>query len=412
MSSQPKHLVPNYYKVRVLIAESATQVQSALLEIINGLGCEIKKVNNREEIVRSLKHGVLSYTPFHLLILDEQLLGSDSKPVLQKIRQEPGLQNVKAILLSSTPQPLNAAPETDATFDAWLLKPVRASDIMDALQKILGLGFASSETPQLKGHILVVEDDELSRELLKILLTKHGYAVTLALNGLEALTIFKATLFDLVLMDLQMPEMDGVTTAQRIREMEAGQSRVPVVALTASNIPTNSPFQFKRDIDAILTKPFQIQTLLQVIESHIGKSTSQIAGQSTSTTGTGQAVVMDVQNALPHFGLDPEQYTEIFGEFQLSLPGRMAEMEKAFNAKDFAQLARLAHNLKGVAANVGAMRLSEYSAQLDEQCDNAQLEQIAQTLEAIRNAMEWLQANAIHLIENYLSSTQDQTRAE
>jgi HPt (histidine-containing phosphotransfer) domain-containing protein len=90
----------------------------------------------------------------------------------------------------------------------------------------------------------------------------------------------------------------------------------------------------------------------------------------------------------------------------------MAEMDEAFRAKDFSKLARMAHNLKGVAANVGAMQLSEFSAQLDEQCGNRQMDQIAQTLEAIRIAMEWLRTNASHQIENYLSSLSNQTRVE
>lgn len=403
--------MPNFHKVRVLVAESPAQSQSAIWEAISKLGCEIKNVNKPEEIVLSLKHGAISYTPFHLLVIDEELLGGDSRRVLQIIRQDPSLQNIKVLLLSSTPQSMDVASETNITVNACILKPVSASDIRAALQKALGFTPTSAGPTTPNRRILVVEDDELSQELMKILLTKHGYVVTLALNGLEALKIFKTGLFDLVLMDLQMPEMDGATTARRIREMEAGQSRIPIVALTASNIPTVASYKLSGEIDTILTKPFQIQNVLQVIESHIGNSTGQTTSPSVGTT-TEPAVMLDIQNALPHFGLDAEQYREIFGEFQRSLSSRMAEMDEVFNTKDFTRLARLAHNLKGVAANVGAMQLSEFSAQLDEQCHDKQMSQIAQTLETMHILVEWLQTNAFHLIENYILSTPYQTRAE
>jgi CheY-like chemotaxis protein len=279
-------------------------------------------------------------------------------------------------------------------------------------EKQMHMPTVGSTAYSLKGHILVVEDDELSQELMKILLTKQGYRVTLALNGIEALRIFQTNVFDLILLDLQMPEMDGITTAKKIREMEANRSRIPIVALTASNISPDSSFQHREEIDIILTKPFEIQKIIQVIESKIERKTSQPTMQTEIAAEEGQAAFLDVRQGLPHFGFDQEQYREILEDFRQSLPGRIAEMEKAFRVADLTKLAYLAHNLKGVAANVGAMQLSEISAQLDEQCDDREMNQISKSLHRIENAMNALQVNAINSAEKYFASNPSHTRDE
>lgn len=234
-------------------------------------------------------------------------------------------------------------------------------------------------------NILIVEDDALSLELMRNVLAKNGYEVTLASSGIEAVEACSRSAFDLIFMDLQMPGMDGFATAEKIREVEQTSGRrAPIVALTASNVSGRAYQYFKTEFSRILTKPFEIPTILQTIED--------LTRQSGHRDEPGE--IMDIRSALPHFGLDVDQFREIFAEFQESLPGRLEDMERSLRENDLIGLARHAHNLKGVAANVGAMQLSNSASRLDDAADQADTTQIQKWLAQIRTDMRQLQENA------------------
>ena len=312
------------------------------------------------------------------------------------IRQSPGNQYFRVILLTSI-----ATTQVESGIfkhiDACLRKPIREESVHAAIREALN----SREAHSAKRRILIVEDDVLSLELMKILLTKNGCAVTLAANGLEALEACARTPFDLIFMDLQMPDMDGFTTASKIRDMGEHGRCVPIIALTASNLAGDAYSKFNGKFTRMLAKPFEIATILCAIEEHTGKELDRdipIAHEK-------RPPFVNVPEALRHFGLDQELFRQIFKEFQASLPGRLAEMEEAFFARDLTSLARIAHNLKGVAANVGAMQLSEASARLDEQSNLNDAEHIPGTLEEIRTMANMLEDNATYIIEEHLSST-------
>jgi CheY-like chemotaxis protein len=122
---------------------------------------------------------------------------------------------------------------------------------------------ASEKNPPLK--ILVVDDDVLNRRLMKVLLTHEGYQVDLASNGLEAFDAIKYQQFDIVFMDLRMPEMDGLEASRRIREWEEGGPHTFIVGLTASYLPEEGPKMFEAGIDNYISKPFQMEHIQRML---------------------------------------------------------------------------------------------------------------------------------------------------
>lgn len=122
---------------------------------------------------------------------------------------------------------------------------------------------AEKETSPLK--ILVVDDDVLNRRLMKVLLTHEGYQVDVASNGLEAFDAIKAQKFDIVFMDLRMPEMDGMEASRRIREWENGGQHTFIVGLTASYLPEEGPKMFEAGIDNYISKPFQMEHIKRML---------------------------------------------------------------------------------------------------------------------------------------------------
>jgi CheY-like chemotaxis protein len=223
---------------------------------------------------------------------------------------------------------------------------------------------ASEKTPQPK--ILVVDDDHLNQRMMKVILTREGYQVDLASNGLEALEAIKSQRYDVVFMDLQMPVMDGIEASRRIREWENGGQHTFIVALTASYLPEQGHVLFEAGIDNYISKPFELDHIQRLLKYSLAPRPVE-ASQPAILEHESSREVLDIQKGIEQVGGDPETYRELLGDFIDGLPERLRLIQHSFTKMDMAGLARAAHNLNGVAASLGALQLSEYARRLDVQ---------------------------------------------
>lgn len=224
--------------------------------------------------------------------------------------------------------------------------------------------------PLLK--ILVVDDDDLNRRMMKVLLGREGYQVDLAGNGMEALDAVKYHHYDIVFMDLQMPVMDGVEASRRIREWENGGSHTYIVALTASYLPEEGHILYEAGIDNYIAKPFElehIQRMLSYISDRHKEETKNVEKPSGSAVDPTNGI-LDIRLGLRRVGGDWDVYKELLNDFIEELPDKLDSLQAYFRERELSALSRAAHNLKGVAANLGAIRLSESAAKLDKQCND------------------------------------------
>lgn len=379
---------------RILVAQAKSPGKYLIANHLTDRGHEVQCVETVKDAIRTLHQGAIHFQPFHILIIDENL--PDEIIPFDLMRARSGNRSLKIVLIASA-SPTRSGGITCPGVDVILQHPIGEKEISGLLTQIPE-AFPSVTAPASSMCILIVEDDNLSLELMRIILTKNGYQVELASTGLEAIEACKRKAFDLIFMDLQMPDMDGFTTAARIREAEAEDYRVPIVALTASNISRQAHEKLSTEFVRILAKPFQIHIILETIREFTGAQHSP----EERNIAHKNARVIDVQSALPHFGLDPEQYREILSEFRASLPCRIKEMEMDFQSGDRKNLARCAHNLKGVAANIGAMQLSELSARLDEVDDGTEDGYIRETLDDIRASIQELQEITQEMIDVFI----------
>jgi len=233
--------------------------------------------------------------------------------------------------------------------------------------------------------ILVVDDDELNRRMMNILLTREGHQVELASNGLEAFNMIKLRRFDIVFMDLQMPVMDGVEASQKIREWENGGARTFIVALTASYLPERGERLFEAGIDNYIPKPFElihIQRMLKYRADAILASSLHVKAVRNEEISISD--VLDFQQGVKRVGGDVDTYWELLGDFIQELPAKLNTMQNYFTVKDMDGLSRAAHNLKGVAANLGILQLSEYADRLDTESSSGYTDSIGETLKEIK----------------------------
>jgi CheY-like chemotaxis protein len=234
--------------------------------------------------------------------------------------------------------------------------------------------------------ILVVDDDDLNRRMMRLLLVRDGHDVQVVANGVEALDAVKEQRFDVVFMDLQMPIMDGYESSRRIREWENGHFHTYIVALTASYLPEDGQLLFDAGIDNYISKPFEVEHIKQLLDI-IARSEQLPPMMKLQARGSFDLdVVLDTERGIHQVGGDLKTYRELLADFLQGLPGRIGTLEQLFQERDLATIAREAHNLKGVSSNLGALELSKYAAKLDEQSNEGYTDQHQTLLQDLKNA--------------------------
>lgn len=224
----------------------------------------------------------------------------------------------------------------------------------------------TEQIPQLK--ILVVDDDVLNQRMMQLLLRREGHQVDLASNGLEAFDSIKLQYYDVVFMDLQMPVMDGIEASRRIRQWENGGQHTFMVALTASYLPEEGQVLFEAGIDNYISKPFDIEQIQQLLKYAFQ---ARLHDASDPLVILEQEVrpekVLDIQKGIVQVGGDEKTYKELLSDFIEELPKRLRTIQQLNETKDLIELSRAAHNLNGIAANLGAAQLSVCARKLDKQ---------------------------------------------
>ncbi|HSG42621.1 MAG TPA: response regulator [Anaerolineales bacterium] len=218
-----------------------------------------------------------------------------------------------------------------------------------------------------KLKILVVDDDEMNRRMMSLILSREDHHVELATGGFEACKLARDQDFDIILMDLQMPEMDGVEASRQIRASENGSKDSYIVALTASYLPEKGEELFEAGIDNYIAKPFDLEHLRLMLRhglDHRLTASKQVKSISVSDSDN------DEMNFNPSIGLkqvggDEEMFHELLADFVAELPQKLENMKKHLDEKDMDSLSRDAHNLKGVSSNLGVLQLSQHAGRLE-----------------------------------------------
>jgi CheY-like chemotaxis protein/HPt (histidine-containing phosphotransfer) domain-containing protein len=366
---------------RVLLVDDDLASQNAMTKMINSLGCRVKVVASGGEVHPALVRGSVTNAPFRVVLLDMEKPGIDVASVLQAVHQDELTQNTKMVLLMSISQrnKLDGISELDRS--NYLIKPVRKSELWVVLYSALGSkqnpareynhpgGALPPESEYIqKLKILIVEDDDLNLQMDRILFSQLGHNVDVASSGAQALAVLEARDYDLVFMDVQMPEMSGLEATRRIRALENSKKNIPIIALSAHSESKHGQLCLEAGMDGYLSKPFETKRINQIIRA-CADGQYRTRRNPTKTSETiplqAEAPLLDVSVGLPYFSNDTFQYDKFLKEFLDGLPKRLENMEKALNIKDWESLGNEAHKLKGISANLGAMQVSNLASQLE-----------------------------------------------
>jgi len=294
------------------------------------------------------------------------------------IKDEPSLAGVRLVLLTSFGQRGHGAEASRIGIAAYLTKPVDEADLYDCLVEVM------DETrrrraphlvtrhslrelrPPVAARVLVAEDNEVNQKVAARILEKLGYQAEVAENGKEALEACARTRYDAVLMDGQMPGMDGFEATRRIREREreAGGPRLPIVAMTASAMKGDREKCLEAGMDDYVSKPVTPEALEAVLRRWVGAPAGSAEKAAVAATASGGLLDEAIVGSLMSVDDDGSLMDEVVATFLKSAPGRLSAVRRA--AKDnAAQLERTAHSVLGSCGNLGCRRMAELCARLE-----------------------------------------------
>lgn len=272
-----KQFFPSEIKgLRILIVEGNPTNLLILQEMVSAWELLPTGVNNGFSALKELKLAMERGNPYRLIILDRNLPDMDGFEVAEKIKKNPDYADIPVILLPSDEGKDDRRRAKDMGISGILLKPVRRLKLYDSMMNTLW-SIKKEEVPErrkvessLKGNplkILLSEDNLVNQKLAVKLLEKQGWEVMVAGNGKEAVELIERDGFDLVLMDVQMPEMDGIEATRVIREKEKCSGKhIPIIALTAHAMKKDRNACLEAGMDSYISKPIKVKELFEEIE--------------------------------------------------------------------------------------------------------------------------------------------------
>ena len=284
-----KMVVPEDIKgKRILIVDDNATNRYILREQLKLWECRYKETSDGEQALEELKAAFIHKDPFEIAILDMQMPAMDGAELGEKIKQDPDLKNTILVLMSSMGQRGDARQLKEIGFAAYLIKPVKQSQLFNCLTTISGIQkdpdkkqsaaivtrHSLAEDQKHKIRILLAEDNHINRKVALNILKKSGYSADAVANGREAVKALEMIPYDIVLMDCQMPEMDGYDATGEIRNPESKvlDHTVIVVAMTANAMKEDREKCLKSGMDDYLSKPVKPRALSDMLDKWLYKS--------------------------------------------------------------------------------------------------------------------------------------------
>jgi CheY-like chemotaxis protein/HPt (histidine-containing phosphotransfer) domain-containing protein len=357
---------------RVLVVDDNTTNRNILKGILDQWQMRYYGVDNGRSALQVLREASL-VDPYDAAILDMVMPGMDGEELGRAVKADSSLNKTRLVMMTSADR-LGEAEKLRATgFEAYLVKPVRKNQLKRALESIFtspNVGAITAnrvpaplpEEVRRLVKILLAEDNITNQKVAQAVLGKMGYRVDVVANGLEAVRALENVPYDLVLMDVQMPEMDGLEATRSIRDSSSKviNHRIPIIAMTAYAMKGDRERCLAAGMDDYVSKPVQASELRAALERALNIDFPSAPAVSTEQESpVVETPVFDLSGTLARFEGDAELLRQLLEVFLVDAPLQMKGLHDALANNNAGLVQRAGHTLKGAAANVGASRLRE-----------------------------------------------------
>jgi two-component system, sensor histidine kinase and response regulator len=381
---------------RVLIVDDHETNRRVLVAQVQRLKIETAEAATAEDALRLLSAAYDEGRPFDAALIDQHMPQTDGAQLGTSLTSDPRFRSVRLVLLTSLGRRGDARRFSELGFSAYLLKPVTHRDLTDCLNLLLSeqaVPAAHMATqPIITRHqlralrsrqqplLLLVDDNPVNQKVGKALLERLGYRVDLAANGKEALHSWEQGRYDAILMDCQMPEMDGYQATREIRKRENGERRIPIVAVTAHAMTGAEEECLASGMDAYQSKPLDRDKLAKCLATLLPEQNEPEADAPSKERATDSIATPGIENAARNSEAAPVDWNKIEqaaggdNEFALELADTFAQssrqaierIESALASNDIAAVQRAAHSIKGAAGSIGAVTSRTLAANLED----------------------------------------------
>jgi len=340
--------------VRALLVDSNEVNRLVLHRHLMSSSVTVEQASNANDALESLRRAAAAKQPFDVVVLEMQLVGTDGIAVTRAIRADPALQETPIVLVTAIGRRKSDIEFFNAEkIDTFVMKPVRRAQLAAAIAQVIHRPPEAASPPRevpaaqasTSARILIVEDNVVNQKVAAGQLRHLGHGSEVVGSGAGAIEAIRSRGYDLVLLDCQMPDIDGYDVARAIRRMENGARRVPIVAMTAHALDGEREKCLAAGMDDYLRKPVSTQRLGAVLARWLG-------------TRDPEVVDSDKVNTLHQLArTNPTFLRDITGLFREDATLRLHELRDSVRSANPALLARAAHALKSSSGNIGATRM-------------------------------------------------------
>jgi signal transduction histidine kinase/CheY-like chemotaxis protein len=375
-------------KLRVLIVDDNATNRKILSHQLTSWGMFHEEADSGLTALDALRGAATQGAAFDLAILDLMMPGMDGFELARAIKSDPAIAGVRLVLLTSYGRCEDDAAAREIGVAAYLTKPVRQSQLYDCLSTVVGHAPVASEKDAPPGSsagralkestkmspklILLAEDNIVNQKVAARQLQKLGYRADLVANGLEALEALERIPYDLVLMDCQMPEMDGYEATAEIRRREGDAKHTPIVAMTANALEGDREKCIAAGMDDYVSKPVKPEELGAVLGRLLSKGDAGFKEDAVTPQQTSPPV--DMERLLLALGDEPEELAGILDAYFAQMSESLGKLALAIESGNAREVNSISHNCAGVSANCGIVALVEPLRELERRGRENELE--------------------------------------
>jgi signal transduction histidine kinase/CheY-like chemotaxis protein/HPt (histidine-containing phosphotransfer) domain-containing protein len=405
MNTLPSHLK----NLRVLVVDDVPMNLEILGRQLGALGIKVTGVDDGFAGLAELERAWHRGKPYDIVFLDQMMPGIAGEDLAERIRANSSLQDTKLVLISSAGGH-GLRSSSINLLDAKVDKPVRQYELLDVLMRVHSGQRHEVKAPDVRDRtkanemnpmrILLAEDNKINQIFAVAFLKKAGHEVVVVENGHQAVDAVRRSDYDLVLMDIQMPELDGIAATKEIRALAPPKCTIAIIAMTANAMAGAKETYLEAGMDDYVPKPVQAELLLtklaRIAASAQPRTSQPAAEDAASRVRSGIASTIAAIMQLPAFDLDkvaeleavlsPSEIRDLLFLYLRDTGTQLASIMELNGEAHLSRIAREAHGIVGAAGNIGASQVSDLARALEQACLNSERDSVDQLVEELNIA--------------------------